>query len=118
MFDQAVVNGIKSKFQPVRDPQLIEDIVQMIFDSLFADEEFFPDLFVPATLRHQLHDLLFSIAEQRFIPPWPIIGTLGESFHHLGRDAIVHPDFAAVDPVDAFDQQIARGLLQNDAAGA
>ena len=111
MFDQAVVNGIKSKFQPVGDSQLVEDIVQMIFDRLFADKEFSPNLFVPVTLRHELHNLLFAIAEQRFIPPRPVIGTLGESFHNLGCDVTVHPNFAAVDPVDAFDQQIARGLL-------
>ena len=50
MFDQAVVNGIKSKFQPVGDSQLAEDTVQMIFDCLFANEEFSRDLFVPITL--------------------------------------------------------------------
>jgi len=50
VFDQAVVNGIKSKFQPVGDSQLVEDVVQMIFNGLFANEEFFPDLFVPITL--------------------------------------------------------------------
>ena len=118
MFDQAVVNGIESKFQPVGDAKFVEDVMQVIFDRLFADEEFSRDLFVPATLRHQLHDLLFAIAEQCFIPARPFVGTLAESLHHLGGDVIVQPNFAAVDPVDALDQQIARGLLQNDAAGA
>jgi hypothetical protein len=58
VLDQAVVNGIKSKFQAVGDSQLVEDIVQMIFERLVANEEFFRDLFVPITLRYQLAALL------------------------------------------------------------
>jgi hypothetical protein len=64
VFGQALVNGIQSKFQPVRDSQLVEDIVKPILDRQFRDEEFVADLVVPITLRHQLHDRFFTIAQQ------------------------------------------------------
>ena len=44
MFDQVLVNGIESKFQPVGDSQLVEDIMQTILNRQFGDEKFFPDL--------------------------------------------------------------------------
>ncbi len=64
MSGQALVNGIQSKFQPVRDSQLSEDIVKPILDRQFRDEELVADLVVPITLRHQLHDRFFTIAQQ------------------------------------------------------
>jgi len=81
LFDQVLANGIESKFQPVGDPQLVDDIVQTGLDREFRDEQFFPDLFVPVTLRHQLDDHCFAIAEQQLIPAWPILRTLSESFN-------------------------------------
>ena len=65
VFRQALVNGIQSKFQPVRDSQLVEDLVKTIVDRQFRDEEFFSDLLVPIALRHQLHDRLFAIVQRR-----------------------------------------------------
>jgi hypothetical protein len=73
VFDEALVNGIESKFQPVGNSQLVEDIMQTILDRQFGDEKFFPDLLVPVTLRHQLHDHFFAIAEQRRILAWSVL---------------------------------------------
>ena len=61
--DQAVVNGVKCELQPVRNSQLIENIVQVVFDCLFADEELFPDLFISIALCDELHNFFFAIAE-------------------------------------------------------
>ena len=74
------MNGVKSKLQAVGDAKFVEDVVQVIFDSLFADEELSPDLFIPIALRHQLHDLFFAIAQQRLIPPRPVSELLAKAF--------------------------------------
>jgi len=81
LFDQALVSGIESKFQPVGDPQLVDDIIQTNVDRQLCDEKFFPDLFVPVTLRHQLDDHCFAIAKRQLIPAWPVLRTLSESFY-------------------------------------
>jgi hypothetical protein len=60
--DQTVVDGIQRQLQAIRDPQLIEDIVQVVFHGLLGDEQFFADLLVSEALRHELHDLFFTIA--------------------------------------------------------
>ena len=73
MFRQALVSGIQSKFQPVRDSQLVEDIIKTILDRQFRDEELFADLLVPIALRHQLHNRLFPIAQQRLNLQGPFI---------------------------------------------
>ena len=52
VFGKVLVNGIQSQFQPVRYSQLVEDMMETIFDRQFRDEEFFSDLLVPIALRH------------------------------------------------------------------
>jgi hypothetical protein len=61
--DEAVMYGVQRQFEPVRNSQLVENIVEVVFDCLFANEELFPDLFIPVTLCDQLHDFFFAIAE-------------------------------------------------------
>ena len=73
MFRQALVSGIQSQFQPVRDSQLVEDLIKTIVDCQFRDEEFFSDLLVRIALRHQLHDRLFAIVQQRLNLEGPFI---------------------------------------------
>jgi hypothetical protein len=73
LLGQVLVNGIQSKFQPVRDSQLVEDMIETIFDRQFRDEEFLSDLFVPIALRHQSHDRLFAIVQQRLYLQGPFI---------------------------------------------
>ena len=60
-----MVDGVQREFQAVGNAELVEDIVQVIFYRLLADEKFFADLLVAVTLRHQLHDFFFAVAEQR-----------------------------------------------------
>ena len=38
LIDEAMVDGVEGQFQAVRDPEFIEDIVQVILYGLFADE--------------------------------------------------------------------------------
>jgi hypothetical protein len=80
LFGQPLLNGIKSKLQAVGDSQLVDDIMQTRIDRHLGDEKFFPDLFIPVTLRHQLHDRSFGIAQQRLIPAGPVLRVLSESF--------------------------------------
>ena len=76
MFGQAPVNGIESKLQAVGDSQLAENVMQTRIDRHLGDEELFSDLFVPVTLRHQLHDRGFGIAQQG-----PVLRALSEGFY-------------------------------------
>ena len=77
-FDHVVVNGVKSKLQPIRDAKFVEDVMQVIFDSLFADGQLSAYLLVTVALRHQMHDLLFTLAQQRLLPLRSAIGAVGE----------------------------------------
>ena len=116
--DEAMMDGVEGEFEAVRNAQLVEDVVQMIFNRLFTDEKLFADLFIAITLGHELHDLLLAVAQQRLIAPGAVVGTLGEGLHDLGGHAVIEPDFAAIDAVNALDQEIAGGLLQDDSARA
>src|SRR5271156_6718294 len=82
------MDGIQRKFQTVGYAQFIENIMQMIFYRLFADEKFLADLTIPETLRHQLHDFLLAVAQQRFFPPLPRFRGLLESINHFRRQIL------------------------------
>ena len=62
-FNQAVVNCIKGKLQPIGNAELVKDVMQVILDGLPADEEFFAGLLVAVALGHELNDFFFTIAE-------------------------------------------------------
>src|ERR1700674_3356426 len=109
------MDGVEGKLKPVGDAELVKDVMNMIFDGLFANEKVLANFLVTLTLRDQSHDLAFTITEQ-FVSLCPALRTSGKGFHHIRRDAIVEPDFATVYPADALDQQITCRLLQNDAA--
>ena len=64
---------MESQFLPVRDSQLVEDVMQAAVDRQFGDNAFVADLFVPITLRHQLHDRFFAIVKRRLIPGRPFV---------------------------------------------
>ena len=57
MLDQVVVNSVEGKLKAVRDADLVEDVMQVIFDRLFANEEVFANFLVPVALSDQQHDL-------------------------------------------------------------
>ena len=50
LVDQAVVDGVESKFQAVGNAELVEDVVQVILHGLLADEKLFADFLVAKTL--------------------------------------------------------------------
>ena len=53
---EIVMDRVKSQFQTVRNPQLVEDIVQMVLHRLFADEHALGHFAVFETLCHQDDD--------------------------------------------------------------
>src|SRR5260370_15543610 len=65
LIDQSVVNGIQREFEAVGNAKFVEDVVQMVLDRLFGDEELFPDFLVAEALRDELNNLLLAVAEQR-----------------------------------------------------
>src|SRR5487761_74471 len=111
LIDQAVMNRVPSKLESVGNTQLIEDVVQMIFDCLLADEKLLADFSVTEALRHQLHNFLFAVAEQWFVPALSRLRRALESVDYLGGHTVVEPDFAVVNFLDALQQQVARRLL-------
>src|SRR5437899_8638654 len=42
-----------------------------------------------------------------------VVGGLGKGLHHLRGHAVVEPDLAGVHPINALDQQVGGGLLQD-----
>src|SRR5215470_2716364 len=113
-----MVNGVEREFEAVGHAEFVEDVVEMIFDGLFGDEKLFPDFLVAETLSDELNDFFFAVTEQRFFSARASFGRLGESLHDFGSHAIVEPDFAGVNAMNALDKKIGGGLLQDDAASA
>src|SRR6266478_5766521 len=113
-----MVNGVEGKLQAVGNAELVEDIVQVIFYRLFADEKLFADFLVAEALRDELHDFLFAVAQQGLFAARAGFRGFGESLHDFGGHAVVQPDFAGVHAVNAFYQQVGGGLLENYAARA
>ena len=58
------MNGIESQLQPIRDAQLIEDIMQMVLDGLLADKHLLRHLFVLIPLGDQRDDFTFAGGER------------------------------------------------------
>jgi len=113
-----MVDGVEGEFEAVGNAELVEDVVEMVFDGLFGDEKLFANFFVAETLGDQLDDFLFAVAEKRLFAARTSVGRFRESLHDFGGHAIVEPDFACMDAMNAFDEKIGGGLLQDDAAGA
>src|SRR2546425_1243978 len=63
LLNQSVVDGVEGQLEPVRNPELVENVMEAGFDGLFADEELFPDFLVPVALSYQLDDFLLAVAE-------------------------------------------------------
>src|SRR5467141_1044685 len=118
LLNQSVVDGVEGQFEPVRNPELVENVMEVVFDGLSADEELFPDFLVPVALSDQLDDLLLAVAEQGLFAARAAVGGLGKGLHHLRSNAVVEPDLAGVHAINALDQQVGGGLLQNHPACA
>src|SRR5437016_14356100 len=97
---QSLMNGVERQLQPVRDAQLVEDIVEMVLDGLFADEHLLGHFLVFIALSNQLYYLAFTLAEGRSLAGLP--GTAADltgrgELPHDGRSGVrVQPDLTAM----------------------
>ena len=105
------MDSVESEFEAVGNPEFIEDIVQVIFHGLFADEKLFADFAVAEALRDKLNDFFFAVAQQRLFAALAGLCGFLESVNHFRSHAIIQPDFTVGDFADAFHQQVAGGLL-------
>src|SRR5579875_175972 len=101
-FDQAMMNGVQGKLKPIRNAKLIEYVVQMIFDGLFADKEFLADFPVSKALCDELYDFLLAVAEQRLFAPLARFRRFLEGVNHFRGHAVIEPNFAFVHLTNAF----------------
>src|SRR5579884_3199364 len=108
--DQPMVDGVESEFEAVGDAELVKNVVKVVLHGLLGDEQFFADLLVAEALGHKLNNL--------FLAAGAGIRGLGKSLHDLGSHAVIEPDFAGKNAMNAFDQQIGGGLLEDHAARA
>jgi hypothetical protein len=118
LVDQPVVDGIQRQLEAVGHAELVEDVVQMVFDGLFGDEKLFADFLVAEALRDELHNFLLAVAEQRLFAARTGFAGLRESLHDLGSHAVIEPDFAGMHAMNALHKKIGGGLLQHHAARA
>ena len=113
-----MMDGVQGEFEAVGDAEFIEDVVEMVFYGLLGDEKFFADFLVAEALGDELDDFFFAVAEKRLFAARTGFAGLGESFHDFGGHAIVEPDFAGVNAMNALDEKIGCRLLQDNAASA
>src|SRR5208282_1328642 len=113
-----MMDGVEGEFEAVGDAEFVENVVKMIFYGLFADEKFFADFLVAEALGDELDDFFFAVAEEGLFAARAGLGRFRESLHDLGGHAIVEPDFAGVNAMDTFYEEIRGGLFENDTASA
>src|SRR5260370_5272362 len=118
LIDQAMVNGIQRQLEAVGDAELVKDIVQVILDGLFGDKKLFANFLVAEALGDELNDFFLAVAEQRLFAARPGFAGLRKRLHDFGSHAIVEPDFARVNAMDTFHQEIGGGLLQHNTSRA
>ena len=99
---KAVMDSVESEFETVGNSEFIENIVQVIFHRLFADEEFFADFAVAESLRDKLNDFFFAVAQQRLFAALAGLRRLLESVNHFRGHAVIEPDFAVGNLANAF----------------
>jgi len=109
---------VQGEFKAVGNAEFVEDVVKMVLDGLLGDEKFFADFLVAKTLSHELDDFLFAIAEKGLFAARAGFAGFRKRFHDFGGHAIVEPDFAGVNAMNAFYKQVRGGLFQDDAASA
>src|SRR5882724_8971397 len=90
----------------------------MVLDRLLGDEKFFANFLVAKTLRDELHDFFFAVAEQGLLAARAGLRRLCEGLHDFGGHTVVEPDFAGVNTVNAFYEEVGRRLFEDDATGA
>jgi hypothetical protein len=118
LVDQAVVDSVEGKLEPVGHAEFVENVMQMILDRLLADEKFLADFAVAKALRHKLDDFFFAIAQQPLFAALSGLGGLLERIDHFSGHAVVEPDFAVMDLTNALQKQITGRLLEHHAPRA
>ena len=113
---ESVVNGVQGQFEAVGDAELVENVVQMIFYGLLGDEKLFADFLVAETLRDELNNFFFAVAEQRLFAARTGFAGFRKRLHDFGGHAVVVPDFAGVHAMNTFHQEIGGRLLQHHTA--
>src|ERR1700681_3536262 len=98
---KTLVNSIESELEAVGNTQLIEDIVQMVLDGLFADEHLFSHLFVLVSLGDKLDYLSLALAQRGSLTGFAGTGTATlagyrELSHHGGGSVRIQPDFSTM----------------------
>jgi len=112
------MNRVECKLEAVGNAQLVENVVEMILDRLLGNEKFLADFFIAETLSDQLNDFFFAVAEQRLLAARTGFGRFRKRLHDFGGHAIIEPDFAGMHAMNALDQEIRGGLLEDNAACA
>src|ERR1700685_2197935 len=97
LINQAVVYGVESQFEAVGNAELVEDVVQVIFYRLFADEELFADFAGAEALGDGRDNFFFAFAEQRLFAALAGFSGFLEGVDYLGGHAVIEPDFAVKD---------------------
>lgn len=69
---------VERELEAVGDAELIENIVQVIFYGLLADEELFTNFFVAEALSDMLDYFLFAVGEERLFAALSRFRRLGE----------------------------------------
>jgi hypothetical protein len=92
--------------------------VQVILYGLFTDEKFFADFLVAEALSDELHNFFLAVAEKWLFAARAGLGRFREGLHDLGGHAVIEPNFAGVNAMNALDEQVGGGLLENHAASA
>src|SRR5580698_8387153 len=64
---QGLIDGKQGEFQASGNPQLVEDIAEMVFDRVLADLEVFCDLLVGVSGDHGGNDLQLPRGKSKFL---------------------------------------------------
>ena len=99
--DPAVMDCIERQFETVGDAEFVKNVVKVILYGLLADEELYTDFVVAKALGYELDDFLLAVADDRLSPTRVGVGGR-EGVDHLGRHAVIKPDFTSLHAMYAF----------------
>src|SRR5271157_1807601 len=117
---QIVVQRKQSQFQPVADPELVEDVSEVAFDSLLTDIERLRDVLVGASFCNQAHHLKLSCGQAEGLARRGSGLRCGIAQH---LDEILHwpplqPVLSLHDGANTCRKMIDNCIFQDDATGA
>src|SRR6202167_4717925 len=101
------MNCVESEFEAIRNTELVENVMTMVFHRLFADEKLFADFAVAETLGYELNDLFLSFTQERLFAALAGLRGLLKRIDHFGGHAVVEPDLTVENLADTFHQQVA-----------